>query len=257
MNASCDWWADFFSGLVVDFWRAAVPRAVTDAEVDFLWERLGIRPGSRVLDAPCGHGRHAVELAARGCRVTGIDYSTELLAAARDAAAARGVDASWERLDMRELLWEEEFDAAFCAGGSFAFFDREGDTRFLAGVGRALRPGGAFVLDASKVAESLLPSFREGYEMETGGVHFRAENRYDAERGRIENRYTMTREGRTETKLASHRVDTVVQVLDMLRSAKLEPVSLHGSTDGSPYRLASPQLFVVSRKAPAPGGGAP
>lgn len=250
MNASPDWWTDFFSGLVVDFWRVALPPEVTAAETNFLWTALALAPGSRVLDAPCGHGRHAVELAARGCRVTGVDISPGLLAAAEEAAAARAVTVAWHRMDMRELPWRAEFDAAFCAGGSFGFFDRAGDSRFLAALGRALRPGASFVLDASKVAESLLPAFRERYEADTGGVHFEAENRYDFERGRIENRYTITQGDRTETKLASHRIDTVVQVLEMLRSAGLEPVSLC-STDGSPYRLGAPQLFVVSQKTPA------
>lgn len=254
MNASPDWWTDFFSGLVVDFWRAAVPESVTAAEVEFLWTRLALEPGARVLDAPCGHGRHAVELAARGCRMTGVDISSDLLAAAREAAAARGVTVSWHRMDMRALAFDQEFDAAFCAGGSFGFFDRAGDGRFLAAAGRALRPGGGFVLDASKVAESLLPAFRERHETDTAGVHFLAENRYDFERGRIENRYTITRGDRSETKLASHRIDTVAQVLEMLRAAGLEPVSLHGSLDGSPYRLGSP-LFIVARKGREPGTG--
>src|SRR5687767_5885998 len=77
-----EWWNDFFSGLVVDFWRAAMTPEVTDAEATFLADRLALSPGDRVLDVPCGDGRLALALAVRGCRVTGVDISEEFLTAA-------------------------------------------------------------------------------------------------------------------------------------------------------------------------------
>lgn len=48
------------------------------AEVDFLVEKLALDRGARVLDMACGRGRHAIELDARGFRVTGIDISEPL-----------------------------------------------------------------------------------------------------------------------------------------------------------------------------------
>jgi cyclopropane fatty-acyl-phospholipid synthase-like methyltransferase len=45
----------------------------TVAEVEFLLDVLTLEPGSRVLDLGCGTGRHAIELASRGFRVTGVD----------------------------------------------------------------------------------------------------------------------------------------------------------------------------------------
>src|SRR5512132_332799 len=123
---SDDWWKDFFGGLMVDFWRAAMTPEMTRAEADFLWTSLRLAPGMRVLDVPCGDGRLALELSARGCRVTGVDVSSDFLTAARDAARERGLDVLWRQSDMRDLPWTEQFEAAYCAGSSFGFFDDEG-----------------------------------------------------------------------------------------------------------------------------------
>ena len=75
MTASPDWWKDFFSGLVIPFWQGAIPDETTLADADVFAQKLALRPGSRLLDVPCGHGRFALEFARRGCRVTGVDFS--------------------------------------------------------------------------------------------------------------------------------------------------------------------------------------
>lgn len=45
-------------------------------EVDFLLEELQLSPGARILDIGCGTGRHSIELAKRGYRMTGLDRSS-------------------------------------------------------------------------------------------------------------------------------------------------------------------------------------
>ncbi|MDQ5870810.1 MAG: class I SAM-dependent methyltransferase, partial [Acidobacteriota bacterium] len=170
-----EWWNDFFSGLVVDFWRAAMTPETTRAEADFLAERLRLAPGHRVLDIPCGDGRLALALAERGCRLTGVDISDEFLKAGRAQAEARGLDVTWRRAEMRDLPWREEFQAAYCAGSSFGYLDDAGNAEFLAAVSRTLVPGGRFFIDC-KAAESILPAFRESYEMTVGDIRFGSVN---------------------------------------------------------------------------------
>src|SRR4051812_8357468 len=62
-----------------------------DAVAELTWRLLGLRPDMTVLDLACGHGALANRLAARGCRVTGLDSSTVFLDRARADAAAGGV----------------------------------------------------------------------------------------------------------------------------------------------------------------------
>lgn len=245
---SDDWWKDFFNGLVVDFWRAAMTPEVTHAEADFLWSSLGLAPGLRVLDVPCGDGRLALELAARECRVTGVDISREFLDAASASARERGLDVEWRQSDMRDLPWAKEFDAAYCAGSSFGFLGDEGDAAFLEAVSRTLVAGGRLFGDF-KAAESVLPAFRESYEMPVGDIIFAAKNSYDPAAGTMENLYTVTRGDRIERKRAVHRIYMTREILKMLTDAEFGDFQTFGSVGGEPYRLGSPRLFVVGTKS--------
>ena len=242
---SDEWWKDFFGGLMVDFWRAAMTPETTRAEADFLWTSLGLAPGLRVLDVPCGDGRLALELAGRGCRVSGVDISRDFLDGARESARGRALDVEWRQSDMRDLPWRKEFDAAYCAGSSFGFLGDEGDAAFLEAVSRTLVAGGRFFGDF-KAAESVLPSFRESYEMPVGDLVFAAKNSYDPVAGPMENRYTVTRGDEREEKRALHRIYTTREILTMLTDAGFGGFETSGSVGGEPYRLGSPRLFIVA-----------
>ena len=110
---SADWWKTFFSGVAVDLWLQAGSEEWTRPEVDFIVKQLGVAPPARVLDVPCGGGRHSVPLAKLGYRVTGVDPSPEFLAAARANAAGLPID--WHERDMRDLQAEFFGPDAICA----------------------------------------------------------------------------------------------------------------------------------------------
>ena len=117
----------------------------TEQEVSFLVDALGLAPGMRVLDVGCGPGRHAHELARRGVTVHGVDISQRFVDLAEESAPP---GATFERADARHLAFDAEFDAALSlcqgafglTGGPGAPLD--GDGAVLAGMARALRPGG-------------------------------------------------------------------------------------------------------------------
>jgi len=248
MTAPLDWWKDFFSGLMVEFWKSAIPAEATRADADFFEKILSLAPGSRVLDAPCGHGRFAIELAQRGHHVTGVDLSEDFLAAARAGAEALGLSVAWRHSDMRDLPWQDQFDAVLCAGNSFGYFDDAGNAAYLAAAARALKAGGRLLLESGWVAESLLPRFRETFEMNSGGIRFTVQNTYAVQTGRVENVFGASRGGRSETKTASHRIYMVNEVLAMLRRAGFASFACFDGNDGLPYRLGSSRLLLVARK---------
>lgn len=246
--APSDWWEDFFEGLMTDFWRAAAPVDAAGPEADFIERHLRLAPGARVLDVPCGHGRLALPLAARGYRVTGLDISRDLLAAARLSGEGARLEVDWRQGDMREIGEAGAYAGAFCAGNSFGYFDEAGNAAFLRSLSRALAPGGYFLLDSGWPAECVLPGFRDRIEAELGGLRFLAENRYEPSTGRVENRFTVSRGEETVTRLASHRAYSYREIAALLREAGLDVVESFGSLEGEPFRLGSRRLLAVARK---------
>ena len=123
----------------------------TAQEVEFLVDALELQPGMRVLDVGCGPGRHAHALAARGIEVVGVDISQRFVDL---AAAGAPLGARFERADARALAYDAQFDAAISlcqgafglTGGPGAPLD--GDGAVLAGMARALRPGGRLAVSA-------------------------------------------------------------------------------------------------------------
>ena len=165
------WFETFFSGLSVEFWlQAALPPS--PEELNFLQEQFGIHPGQTVLDVACGAGRHAVPLAERGFRVTGLDISSQFLGEARRFAQEHRVSVDWRLNDMRNLSFQEEFDAALCFGNSFGYLSRNDTKHFLRRLSAALRKGARFVLESGAIAESILPHLVSSRWIEVGDIMF-------------------------------------------------------------------------------------
>jgi trans-aconitate methyltransferase len=101
-----------------------------------LLEMLAARAGERILDLGCGDGRLTRELAEAGCVVVGVDASENQVAAAREI----GIDA--RVMSGEDLQFENEFEGVF---SNAALHWMKQPARVLAGVHRALKPGGRFV----------------------------------------------------------------------------------------------------------------
>jgi SAM-dependent methyltransferase len=244
-----DWWRTFFSGVPVEMWLRVPTEEQTRGEVDFIEKVLRLRPGSKVLDVPCGGGRHSLELAARGHRVTGVDLSEDFLKVARAGSAQRSLSVAWERREMTDLPWREEYDGAFCFGNSFGYLDDDANAGFLAAVARALKPGGRFVLDTSMTAEGLFPNFQERRWYQVGDILSLSQARYDPTRGRLETEYTFIRDGKADTRPASVRVSTCHELVGMFAAAGLTGCEGYDSLERGPFRIGSQRLLLVAQKA--------
>src|SRR5262245_12083788 len=97
--------------------------AQTEAQTGAIAALLAVDAGSRVLDLGCGVGRHAIELARRGCLVTGVDRTSSFLAQARERARQAGVTIDLVEADMRSFMRPRAFDAALNFFTSFGYFE--------------------------------------------------------------------------------------------------------------------------------------
>src|SRR5256712_9947028 len=75
--------------------QALEPEAGARGAVRWIVGVAGLRPGARVLDSPCGFGRHAVALARLGYKVTGVDFNETELGRPHEAARPAGVVADF------------------------------------------------------------------------------------------------------------------------------------------------------------------
>jgi SAM-dependent methyltransferase len=249
LNPTSEWYADFFTELPNAFWRAAVPPQSTSAEVGFIVRVAGLRPGARVLDVPCGSGRHTLELARRGCRVTGIDVSVEAVGYARNAAAAEGLDVDLRVGDMRALPTGVQADLAMCMGNSFGYLEHAGTQQFLADVARLVVPGGTLIVDYAFVAESLLPHLAlEEPPMWFGGIEAISVNEYDTANSRWLTDMTLRRGPQEHRGTSVQHVYTAAEVARLVTAAGFTDVEMYGDTDGAPFRLGSHRLLLAAHR---------
>ncbi|WP_419864594.1 class I SAM-dependent methyltransferase [Candidatus Poriferisodalis sp.] len=146
--------------------RGDIPRG---ADYDDRWARKAARgesihgeadlvdsllpPGSSVLDAGCGTGRVAIELARRGHHLVGVDLDPAMLDLARDKAP----ELAWIQGDLASTVISRDagtssdtgerrlFDAAVAAGNVMIFLERGTEAAVVANIAAHLRPGGVLV----------------------------------------------------------------------------------------------------------------
>jgi ubiquinone/menaquinone biosynthesis C-methylase UbiE len=143
---STEWWTQYFDQQYLLEYEPLFSLERDRQEVSRIIDVLGLPSGARLLDVPCGQGRHAHLLAEAGFDVDGLDYSPDLLERAR----ARGTSQSlrYTRGDMRDLptKWSGQFDAVLNLFTSFGFFtDPREDRRVIAEFARVLKPGGVLI----------------------------------------------------------------------------------------------------------------
>jgi cyclopropane fatty-acyl-phospholipid synthase-like methyltransferase len=239
-----NWFETFFEGLALDMWRGAVMPEQTAREAIFLADYLELRSGMSALDVPCGNGRHAIELARRGVRMTGVDISVGFL----DEARRNVAEIEWIQGDMRKLPWRCRFDAAYCWGNSFGYFDHDNCQRFLEAIASGLKPGGRFILESGAVSESLLPVLQPEQKLRIGDLDFHSRNIYDAAEGRMDITYTFTRGQQREVKPIHQWVHSAAEIRRMLWRSGLEPLEAFGDLEGARYALGSPRFIILARR---------
>lgn len=225
--------------------------AATAAGVDLLLERASFPAGGEILDLCCGPGRHSLELARRGFRVTGVDRTRRYLDQARDRAEAERLSVEFVVADMRSFRRDESFDGAINLFTSFGYFeDPQDDRRVLENIHASLRPGGILVMDMMG-KEVLARSFRPrdwSWIGEEGGTILLEERKLGPEWGWIESTWTLIDGERRRSRTISHRLYGGAELGALLRSTGFREVKILGGMDGAAYDQQARRLVAVAAR---------
>jgi SAM-dependent methyltransferase len=221
-----------------------------EAEVAKILALVGLPApaGKAALDLCCGPGRHAVPLAQRGVRVTGVDRTRFHLDRARERARLAGVDVELVEADMREFRRPAAYDLALSLFTSFGYFDsRDDDLRVLRNVRASLRAQGVFVVDVMG-KEWLARHFQPTRSRSLAdGTLLIDRNTVVDDWTRVDSQGILIREGRTRTFRLRLSVYSGLELRDRLLQAGFATVALYGDLDGAPYGLDAARLVAVAR----------
>ncbi|MCL2311024.1 MAG: class I SAM-dependent methyltransferase [Firmicutes bacterium] len=133
------WYEKVFDEFYIQIFEPLRTYEFTVNEVNQFIKHLNLKSGSKILDLGCGYGRHAIELTKSGYKVVGIDYSDILIN--KTMEDSKELDIQWIKSDMREIPFENEFDAVI--NNAFGYLENdEEELKVLKSIYKSLKPGG-------------------------------------------------------------------------------------------------------------------
>ena len=244
-----DWWASYFDAQYLLEYEPIFTLQKDRQEVARLLEVLQLPVGARVLDVPCGQGRHAHLLAEAGYDVDGLDYSAHLLAKAK--ARGTGKMLRYTRGDMRTLpaRWTGRFDAVVNLFTSFGFFlDPNDDARVIAEFARVLKPGGVLVWHGGSRDGVMSRFLSKDWWLSDNGTMIAHERSFDPLSGVLTIRSTFRGpevEGEREHRI---RLYTATRLAELCAAAGLVVEQAFESFTEKPLRRRSSEMLLVARR---------
>ena len=245
------WYQAFFGEDYLSIYAPFLPPEKTAREVEDIIKLLNLPTGSAILDLCCGHGRHTLPLAQRGYKLTGLDLSDVFLQQAQKEAEARNINARWLQSDMKDIPFENAFDAIINIFTSFGYLENEEeDLQVLQQVQKALKPDGLFLLETVYQPRVMRAYTPHGITRYATGLIVLEERRIDLLTSRNEVHITMIfPDGHRIEHRQSIRIYTLTELLQMLDAVGLQVQAYYGGLDRSPLTMDS-RLVIVSQKIP-------
>jgi len=245
-----DWPVAFFDDDYIKIYKPLFTAERTAAEVEFIASTLGLPKGAKVLDLACGFGRHAIGMAGRGYAVTGLDFNQRYLDIADGEAKRAGVELSWVKGDMRAMTFDGDFDAAYSYFTSFGYFEDRENEQVMAGVARALKPGGRLLMEMLNRDYVLVhPEERTWHQREDGAL-LMEEVKLDLATSRVISRQMLIdpKGGPEVIRSYDLRAYTCGELRAMLDRHGLQVEETWGGIDKGPHTADSRRLALVARK---------
>lgn len=224
----------------------------TNTEVAGIINLLDLQPDQRILDIPCGYGRHSIGLAQKSLNVLGVDLnSVHLNKAFRDAEKAK-VKIDFRKGDMESIGYSNEFDAVINVFYSFGFFEtEERNFRVLQNFYQVLKNGGKFLFHTDVNVPRILQGKYKQDEVRqlTSGKQLKIIENYDSLTKRINGSWIIQDANGAETrKDYSVRVYFKDEFITFCRQAGFQKFWVYSDWDGSIYKDDSEDMIIIAQK---------
>ena len=203
------------------FYAGALGDERSDADTELLRRLLELQPGMEVLDLACGHGRIANRLAARGCRVTGLDATP---AVSRPGLPRRHRPRRRSRVGPggRARCPGPAASTGSSAGSRLRLLQRRRQPPGPGRGPRALKPGGRLALEVQH-RDWIVGALQPSVVMERDGDLLVDRNRFELLTGRIVSERMIVRGGRVRRVRFFVRLFGFTELRDWLLAAGLPP----------------------------------
>jgi SAM-dependent methyltransferase len=219
----------------------------------------GVLPGADLLDAGCGTGRYAAELARRGYVVQGIDLSAELIDVARRSSKEGRISMTFAVGDIRRLP-SGRYDAILSRGVLNDVLDDEGREAILATFARALRPAGVLILDVREwetfaARKARVPVFKKSVDTDRGKLTFTSVTELDRENRQLilSERHTLVAGGQEQASDYRFvmRCWTRGELQSGLTKSGFSPIDYFGAYEHTVDIGATDRLVAVAQRSKA------
>lgn len=243
-----NWYETFFAGINCEMWEIAGTQQMTNDEVAFLLSVFHLPKGSKILDLPCGTGRHSVELATQGYNLTAIDISKEFINSLKKKVAEQQLNIKIIHANILSLELQDSFDGAFCIGNSFGYFPYADMQIFIQKVSNLLKPKAKWIINSGLMAESFLAKFIKEKTYELPGMTMHINNDYDEWNSCLLTTLTYIKNGKEEAHQFKHHVYTIAETIRMLKNCGFSTTAIYNSTNKELYKMGDAQIYLVAEK---------
>jgi ubiquinone/menaquinone biosynthesis C-methylase UbiE len=229
------------------FYAESIDDDHSDADTAEILSVLDLPSGSKILDAPCGHGRIARRLAAAGMNVTGVDVTTAYLEQARADPQMPANAVTYLEGDVRDLPVDGPFDAVVCWLNSFGYYDDADCHTVLREFHRVLRPGGKVAIDTMHHdggVRHFVPA-PEAVVVRHGDDSMIEQSTWDPLTGRMVIERTVHRDGQVRHVSYFVRLPTPPEWVVWLEAAGFHDVQFRAGA-GGPLQLDSWEMVVIA-----------
>ncbi len=243
------WTEKFFGDYYLKIHLPLLTDEVNQNEINFVEEILQLPQGASILDIPCGFGRHSSILAQKGYKVTGLDYKEEFISMAKENSKDLP-NINFIHGDMKEITFNNEFDAIINLFTSFGYFSDSENFDILKRFSKALKIGGKIVIDIINREWAITQSKENGlvWLLYPDNKVFLANNKFDIFNGRWISEQIIVEHGKSFEQYQDIRLYSFTEIDFLLGQVGMQVIDAYGDNTKAPYSVSSRSMIIVAQK---------